>query len=438
MALNKRKKSTEKNDKKKTTKSAIKKTTNQSKTTKKTGSSGIKVSGELSSLIGQSKVTKTSLRSKKKAELVEIALEIGLKRISSLKKDDIIEKILEQLEKQKENKNKKTDKKEEREPKKVTITNEEDYAYSTSKKYEVEKDDYILEPEYPEETKDLPQEYDTTKVVLLIKDPWWAYVYWELDNETREKMGIVKGQHNKRLKLRVYDVTDGGRNEYFDVYVHDYTNSWYVNLPRPNRKYVAELLVEEAEFTEPVAESNPTFVPRSSISEDQDIEWMTPDWAKIYVASAGFRDKVYMNDEGKFEVIDDDKLAQQLISTNLSSLSLVDIPGSDRLLTLGSSENLLSSLPSSESAIKKVPSPEKEKDFWLKADCELIVYGATESDAEVKVKGKVINLRPDGTFTLRFALPNGNHMIDINAVNNDRDMEKWINFYVSRETEKDA
>jgi hypothetical protein len=72
--------------------------------------------------------------------------------------------------------------------------------------------------------------------------------------------------------------------------------------------------------------------------------------------------------------------------------------------------------------------------FWLEVGCELIVYGATEPDASVTVQGKPINLRRDGTFTLRFALPDGKQIIPVKAVSSDNIEERCITPIVVRET----
>ncbi|NDB74325.1 MAG: Rho termination protein, partial [Verrucomicrobia bacterium] len=45
--------------------------------------------------------------------------------------------------------------------------------------------------------------------------------------------------------------------------------------------------------------------------------------------------------------------------------------------------------------------------FWFNINAELIIYGATEPDANVTIGGRQIRLRPDGTFSYRFALPDG-------------------------------
>jgi hypothetical protein len=88
-------------------------------------------------------------------------------------------------------------------------------------------------------------------------------------------------------------------------------------------------------------------------------------------------------------------------------------------------------MASMASPVKKL---QKERKFWLWVDCELIVYGATEPDAKVTVQGRPIALRQDGTFTLRFALPDGKQVIPVKAVSADDIEERTITPIVSRET----
>ena len=77
----------------------------------------------------------------------------------------------------------------------------------------------------------------------------------------------------------------------------------------------------------------------------------------------------------------------------------------------------------------------KKKGFWLVVDAELLVYGQTEPDAKVTVQKKPIRLRKDGTFTLRFALPDGKQDIPVIATSNDGDDTKTITPIVTRRTE---
>jgi len=58
--------------------------------------------------------------------------------------------------------------------------------------------------------------------------------------------------------------------------------------------------------------------------------------------------------------------------------------------------------------------------FWFVLGTELIVYGATDPGATVTCQGRPVPLRPDGTFTLRFALPDGAQEIACRATSADR------------------
>jgi uncharacterized protein len=60
----------------------------------------------------------------------------------------------------------------------------------------------------------------------------------------------------------------------------------------------------------------------------------------------------------------------------------------------------------SSPAIMAVP---RERQFWFKVNAELIIYGATEPDAHVTIADRPVKLRPDGTFSFRFALPDGRY-----------------------------
>ncbi|HEU5396398.1 MAG TPA: DUF4912 domain-containing protein [Verrucomicrobiae bacterium] len=74
-------------------------------------------------------------------------------------------------------------------------------------------------------------------------------------------------------------------------------------------------------------------------------------------------------------------------------------------------------------AITGISSPtkaaEKPKGFWFNVNAELIVYGATERDATVTIGGRKIKLRRDGSFSYRFALPDGDYEMPVVAISAD-------------------
>ena len=75
------------------------------------------------------------------------------------------------------------------------------------------------------------------------------------------------------------------------------------------------------------------------------------------------------------------------------------------------------------------------KGFWFNVNAELIVYGATEPTAAVSIGGRIIKLRPDGSFSYRFALPDGQYELPVVAVSADQTDGRAAELRFSRGTE---
>ena len=65
----------------------------------------------------------------------------------------------------------------------------------------------------------------------------------------------------------------------------------------------------------------------------------------------------------------------------------------------------------------------------------MIIYGATEPDAKVTLGGHEIRLRPDGTFSYRFALPDGKYDLPAVAVSAGGDDARAADLKFSRDTQ---
>lgn len=78
-------------------------------------------------------------------------------------------------------------------------------------------------------------------------------------------------------------------------------------------------------------------------------------------------------------------------------------------------------------------------DFWMNINAELTIYGATEPTAEVKLGGRQIRLRPDGSFSYRFALPDGHYELTVQAVSTSGDTRQaQLGFTRSTQTADDV
>jgi hypothetical protein len=76
----------------------------------------------------------------------------------------------------------------------------------------------------------------------------------------------------------------------------------------------------------------------------------------------------------------------------------------------------------------------KQRQFRFHLDAELIVYGSTEPSAKVTLQGEPIKLRPDGTFTMRYSLPDSRQIIPAVAASADGIEERTIILAVERNT----
>jgi hypothetical protein len=83
----------------------------------------------------------------------------------------------------------------------------------------------------------------------------------------------------------------------------------------------------------------------------------------------------------------------------------------------------------------KKEQPAAGKGFWFNVNAELIIYGATEADATVTIAGRTIKLRRDGSFSYRFALPDGEYELPVVAVSADKTDGRAAELKFSRSTE---
>jgi hypothetical protein len=290
----------------------------------------------------------------------------------------------------------------------------EQQAVITQAKYETEMPAPPGKPETTTEVEDLPLSYDEDRIALLVRDPYWVHVYWDITRETLARAQEALGEQWPEAKsiLRVYDVTgvefDGtNANSYFDLEIAGGASNWYVNVQVPNRAYCVEigLLSATGEFIM-LARSNIAATPRDVPSDITDEQWMIPDWEfeKVYALSGGFDP-----DSGSLEL-------KEMMEKSLGGQVSSGAPGSI--------------------AISSPVGKPRERAFWFRLGTELIVYGATEPDARVTLQGRPVELRPDGTFTVRFDLPDGEQVIPAVAESADGVDRITITPIVNKKTEK--
>jgi len=259
---------------------------------------------------------------------------------------------------------------------------------------------------------DLPYGYGQDKIVLQVRDPWWLHAYWEITHAAYQRLQerLRETFHSAKRVLRVYDISQiifNGTNahRFFDIEVSPDANNWYIDTAGPGRSWCTDfgLRLPNGEFIT-IVRSNTVHTPIEGPSWITDEEWMIPDdlFARLYGMGFGLGRSSPVGKAWQ------ERMRRALFSGVLAS------PG----------------ITSVSSPVKKAV----ERKFWLIVNTELIVYGATEPDAKVTVQGRPINLRSDGTFTLRFALPDGKQVIPVKAVSSDNVEERTITPIVTKET----
>ena len=90
---------------------------------------------------------------------------------------------------------------------------------------------------------DLASGYGESRIVLMPRDPQWAYSYWDIPDEHRQSVRYLGGE---QLALRLYDATDLDLNTNKPHSVQQYAcdelaRDWYLPIPVSDRDYIAEI-----------------------------------------------------------------------------------------------------------------------------------------------------------------------------------------------------
>lgn len=314
-----------------------------------------------------------------------------------------------------------------------------------------------------EELKDLPAGYGESRIVLMPRDPQWAYAYWDITNEHKEELRRQGGQ---QLALRIYDVTDVNIEYESPHSIQEYpcdemAREWYMPIPVSDRDYVMDIGYRCADGRWLVlARSAPVHIPPVYPSDWIEDHFITVDWEQDLRSQTLFTlvppsKKVYAENPIYDQVFD---MAQGVEAQRVAGSlfgSMQHVPGSHVPGSIPSIETLSSYVFPSGVGMWAVPTmsgltmsgvgmsgvgfsasqpPIRPRKFWLIADAELIVYGATEPDATVTIGGRPIKLNSDGTFRFQMSFQDGLIDYPIMAVAADGEQNRSIHMKFTRET----
>ncbi len=249
------------------------------------------------------------------------------------------------------------------------------------------------------------------RLVLMVRDAYWIHAHWELTRQRVERAQAAMGQcwHECKpiLRLVMVDTSseNGAETVIRDIPIHGGVNNWYIDAPDPPQSFCVEIgyLSIDGEFFS-MARSNIVTTPKAGSSDSIDENWtdVADSFEKVYAMSTG-------TDDGPASVE-----LQELFEERLRRPM-----GSPMVTRFGVGAN---------------GSGEHNRSFDFMVDAELIVYGATSPDAHVTLQGDPVQLRADGSFTVRFSLPNCRQVIPVVASTANGVEQRTIVLAIERNT----
>ncbi len=274
-----------------------------------------------------------------------------------------------------------------------------------------------------------------TRVVFLPRDPEWAYVFWEISEADRNR---ALNQGAIRLFLRLADVTgkaEGSVNAQTmqEVPVDSHSTEWYLPIPMCDRDYKVELGYKFDSKWISLAISSVARVPALHPSDQILDEFVPFSLDTNQISSSQVTD---IQDEPR-----DTGLHERLYQSATHHFAKRRV-GSEEFQEgnyLGTDSRGLSDSGSglwasgrNDSGIGVVPS--RQRSFWLVADAELIVYGATDPGAKLTIGDEEVPLSNDGTFRLQVPFRDGQQNYSIQATAIDGEQKRNITLHFQRTT----
>jgi hypothetical protein len=129
-------------------------------------------------------------------------------------------------------------------------------------------------PETPQASAapwELPESYDTRRLVLVAADPFWLYAHWDFNEATLHTARAAAA--DGALHLRVF--RECAAEPVADVALQSGTREWFVNVPLADATYTAALGYFSHGNWHTLAQSQPVRTPAAAISRDTTVAFNT-------------------------------------------------------------------------------------------------------------------------------------------------------------------
>jgi hypothetical protein len=211
-------------------------------------------------------MTREKLQGLSDSTLQSIAQREGIRDHEASDREELIELILEAME-------------EDRSEREYTNNAAMRLEY---RKYDILKDEEVealIKEEYP-----LPERYNVSRIVLMLRDPSWAFAYWDVNQSEVQNFKSETGYEG--FFLRVFEfsgekVEKENIVEFFDIPIEEDDDSRYIHLPRGGSSYVVDLCCTALHKEHVVVRSNAVFSPLGYFARHQDELFGDPDVKRL-------------------------------------------------------------------------------------------------------------------------------------------------------------
>lgn len=274
---------------------------------------------------------------------------------------------------------------------------------------------------------------DVSQVGFLPRDPQWAYVFWNVSSADQQRAMAAGAQ---QLCLRVADVTGlpfgvSHPHTMQEVVVDASGREWHLPVPMSDRDYRVELGYRLAaggwlSLSFSSVARMPAAAPGGMVADlFLPFSLDAPSSARAMAPAAVSRGGV--EHEQMYQRSTAASPRRLGMGSEVFQEGRYGLAGQDLLNASGAG-----AWPSgrSESGSGMV----HPRSFWLVADAELIVYGATDPSASLFIGDQPVPLKADGSFRVHVPFGDGEQVYPIRAVAADGEQERWIELDFQRRT----
>ncbi|MFM8526347.1 MAG: DUF4912 domain-containing protein [Cyanobacteriota bacterium] len=274
-----------------------------------------------------------------------------------------------------------------------------------------------------------------TQVVFLPREPQWAYCFWTISDSDLD-LGRSRKALNLCLRLRDVSGASSGAQALQEIVLKDGVKEWFVPIPLADRDYQIELGYRlPAGGWHSLARSAVARIPGLEPSElvaDQFVAFnleappapAAEPWVAPEAAQAAIHERLYQESLRRVWRSGSEEFQEHGAEGGQSDRQGLHDSG---VGVWASGRN--------DSGIGGVAA--RQRSFWLVADAELIVYGATEPSATLRIGTEEVPLNPDGSFRIQVPFRDGQQLYPIEAVAADGVQKRSITLSFSRTTPED-